>query len=90
VSLLWSDLRGLTDKLSEGDELLIDGFEGVAIINPSETTLFRYGKVDVQRKKLLNLVDEEGELPAETADGKPLKIWANADTPPEVKKALGA
>jgi len=82
-------LRGLTDKLSEGDELLIDGFEGVAIINPSETTLFRYGKVDVQRKKLLNLVDEEGELPAETADGKPLKIWANADTPPEVKKALG-
>ena len=41
-------LRGLTDKLSEGDELLIDGFEGVAIINPSETTLFRYGKVDVQ------------------------------------------
>ena len=83
-------LRGLTDKLSEGDELLIDGFEGVAIINPSETTLFRYGKVDVQRKKLLNLVDEEGELPAETADGKPLKIWANADTPPEVKKALGA
>ena len=30
-------LRGLTDKLSEGDELLIDGFEGVAIINPSES-----------------------------------------------------
>ena len=82
-------LRGLTDKLSEGDELLIDGFEGVAIINPSETTLFRYGKVDVQRRKLLNLVDEEGELPAETADGKPLKVWANADTPAEVQKGLG-
>ena len=81
-------LRGLTDKLSEGDELLIDGFEGVAIINPSETTLFRYGKVDVQRRKLLNLVDEEGELPAETADGKPLKVWVNADTPAEVQKGL--
>jgi phosphotransferase system enzyme I (PtsI) len=81
-------LRGLTDKLSEGDELLIDGFEGVAIINPSETTLFRYGKVDVQRRKLLNLVEEEGELPSETADGKPLKVWANADTPAEVQKGL--
>ena len=81
-------LRGLTDKLSEGDELLIDGFEGVAIINPSESTLFRYGKVDVQRRKLLNLVEEEGELPPETADGKPLKVWANADTPVEVQKGL--
>ena len=82
-------LRGFTDKLKDGDELLIDGFEGVAIINPSETTLFRYGKVDVQRRKLLNLVDGEAELPAETSDGKQLKIWANADTPAEVSKAIG-
>ena len=82
-------LRGLTDKLKDGDELLIDGFEGVAIINPSETTLFRYGKVDVQRRKLLNLVDGEAELPAETSDGKQIKIWANADTPAEVSKAIG-
>ena len=81
-------LRGLTDKLKDGDELLIDGFEGVAIINPSETTLFRYGKVDVQRRKLLNLVDGEAELPAETSDGKQIKIWANADTPAEVSKAI--
>ncbi|MEL0098848.1 MAG: phosphoenolpyruvate-utilizing N-terminal domain-containing protein [Opitutae bacterium] len=46
-------LRSLTEKLCDGDELLIDGFEGVAIINPSEATLFRYGKVDVLRRKLL-------------------------------------
>ena len=67
---------------------MIDGFEGVTIINPSETTLFRYGKVDVQRRKLLNLVGEESSLPAQTLDGKKLDIWANADTPEEVSKAL--
>ena len=83
-------LRSLTEKLSQGDELLIDGFEGVAIINPSESTLFRYGKVDVQRRKLLNLIDEESNLPAQTADGKSLHIWANADTPEEVQKAINA
>ena len=81
-------LRGLTDKLSGADELLIDGFEGVAIINPSESTLFRYGKVDVQRRKLLNLINEESGLPSETADGKQFHIWANADTPDEVRKAI--
>ena len=80
-------LRGLTEKLKQGDELLIDGFEGVAIINPSETTLFRYGKVDVQRRKLTNLVEKESSLPAQTADGKDLLVWANADTPEEVEKS---
>ena len=81
-------LRGLTDKLSGADELLIDGFEGVAIINPSETTLFRYGKVDVQRRKILNLVENESDLPAETADGTKIHLWANADTAEEVEKAI--
>jgi phosphotransferase system enzyme I (PtsI) len=81
-------LRGLTEKLRQGDELLIDGFEGVAIINPSETTLFRYGKVDVQRRKLINLVEQESSLPSQTADGKVLNLWANADTPEEVKKSI--
>ena len=81
-------LRGLTEKLQEGDELLIDGFEGVAIINPSETTLFRYGKVDVHRRKLINLVQSESSLPALTEDGKKLNIWTNADTPDEIEKSI--
>ncbi len=81
-------LRGLTEKLQGGEELLIDGFEGVAIINPSESTLFRYGKVDVQRRKLNNLVSEESSLPAQTSDGKSLKVWANADTPEEVVRSI--
>ena len=80
-------LRGLTEKLQDGDELLIDGFEGVAIINPSEATLFRYGKVDVQRRRFANLVETESNLPFQTADGKPIDIWANADTPEEVARS---
>ena len=44
-------LRGLSEKIRNGDYLLIDGFDGVAIINPKESTLFRYGKVKVRRKK---------------------------------------
>jgi len=73
-------LRRLTEDLSEGDEILIDGFEGVVIINPSETTLYRYGKVGIQRQKAKDLVDQESSLPAETMDGKPITLWANADT----------
>ena len=81
-------LRGLTEKLAEGNTLLIDGFEGVAIINPTENTLFRYGKVSLQRNKIKNLLFEEASLPAETKDGLKIRFLANADSPEEVKSGI--
>jgi phosphotransferase system enzyme I (PtsI) len=80
-------LRELTVNLQDGDTVLVDGFEGTVVINPDEQTLFRYGKVSFQRKKLLDLVVDESSLPAETADGRKLTVFANADSPEEVAKA---
>ena len=81
-------VRSLTEGLNEGDTLLVDGFEGLVIINPSETTLFRYGKLGIRRKKLKDLVEEDAKEPALTKDGQPFQLYANADTPEEVKAAL--
>ena len=81
-------VRSLTEGLNEGDTLMVDGFEGLVIINPSETTLFRYGKVGIRRKKLKDLVEEDAKEPALTKDGQPFQLYANADTPEEVKAAL--
>jgi len=81
-------LRGLTEKLSEGDSILVDGFEGLAIINPSETTLFRYGKVSIRRKRIKDLLNEESALPAQTKDGTKINFFANADTPEEVRSGI--
>ena len=81
-------LRGLLDHLSDSDTLLIDGFEGVAIINPSEVTLFRYGKVDLQRKKINDLLISESSLPSETKDGCKIRLLANADSVNEVGNGL--
>jgi phosphotransferase system enzyme I (PtsI) len=80
-------LRRMTEQLSDGDFLLIDGFEGIAIINPSETTLFRYGQVGLSRKRMKDLLEEEASLPALTKDGKKVVFLANADSPDEVRKA---
>ena len=81
-------VRSLIEGLNEGDTLLVDGFEGLVIINPSETTLFRYGKVGIRRKKLKDLVEEDAKEPALTKDGQPFQLYANADTPGEVEAAL--
>ena len=80
-------LRGLSGMLNDGDALLIDGFEGIAIVNPSESTLFRYGKVSLRRKKIKDLLEEEASLPPSTKDGSKVVFLANADSAEEVRKA---
>ena len=44
-------LGGIAENIQVGDYLLLDGFDGVAIINPKESTLFRYGKVKIRSQK---------------------------------------
>ena len=81
-------LKQRTEKLSDQDTLLIDGFEGIAIINPEESTLFRYGKVKLRRKKIRDLLEEQAHLPAQTKDGSPVGIFVNADSSDELEKGL--
>ena len=81
-------VRSLTEGLGKGDSLLVDGFEGLVVVNPSETTLFRYGRVGVRRKKLKSLVEEDAKEPALTKDGQPFQLFANADSPEEVKAGI--
>ena len=83
-------VRSLIEGLKEGDTLLVDGFEGLVIINPSETTLFRYGKVGIRRKRLNDLVEEDADEPALTKDGHPVQLFANADSPEEVISGINS
>lgn len=83
-------VRSLIEGLKEGDTLLVDGFEGLVIINPSEATLFRYGKVGIRRKRLNDLVEKDADEPALTKDGHPFQLFANADSPEEVISGINS
>src|SRR5271156_2703721 len=43
-------VRDLTKRVKTGDWALVDGYEGIVILNPSEQTLFRYGKIQSEKK----------------------------------------
>ena len=45
-------VRDLTTRVKTGDWALVDGYEGLVILHPSESTLFRYGKIQSQKKSL--------------------------------------
>ncbi len=72
-------------KIKQGDELIVDGFQGIVIVNPKEE------QIEYYRNKLINLnkYDEEllklKNLPSVTLDGKEIKITANLDLTEEIE-----
>lgn len=65
--------------IRSGDDLLIDGYDGVVIIRPSEKTLFRYGKIAEKRRSIRELYRARASLPADTRDGTHVVIRANIE-----------
>ncbi len=72
-------LRDLTTKLSPGDTILVDGYEGVVILNPAESTLFRYGQIQRQKRTQEQRLLDANRLPAVTLDGVALPLRANIE-----------
>jgi len=77
-----------TQKIINGDILIVDGKTGTVIINPEQETLDRYEtaklKINVQRERYVNLK----ELPAETKDKREVLIAANIELPEEIPSVI--
>jgi len=74
----------LTTKLKDGDWLMVDGYDGVVIVNPTEQTLFRYGKIQKAKQSFESRLMTANELAAETLDGVAVTLRANIEKPDEV------
>jgi phosphotransferase system enzyme I (PtsI) len=77
-------LRDFTTKVQPGDWVIVDGYEGLVILNPSEPTLFRYGQIQLQKKSYEQRLFEANRLPAVTLDGVKLTLRANIEKVDEV------
>jgi phosphoenolpyruvate-protein phosphotransferase (PTS system enzyme I) len=81
-------LENATDKIVDGDILIVDGNVGDVIINPDPETIIAYE----ERKKQYNIyksaIHEATHLPAETLDGRKIKIKANIEFSEEVNTAI--
>lgn len=72
-------LKDATTRLRPDDEVLVDGFEGVVIINPSEQSLYRYGQLQEKREYIQRQFETTKDQPATTRDGKTLTLQMNVD-----------
>ena len=78
-------VRGLTKRVKNGDWLLVDGYDGLIVINPTESTLFRYGKIQEQKRSFESRLLEANRKPATTLDGVNVTLMANIEKVDEVK-----
>lgn len=80
-------VRNLTQRVRNGDWAIIDGYDGLVILNPSESTLFRYGKIQERKRSFEARLLEVSREPAVTLDGVPVTLMANLERADEAIKA---
>ena len=85
-------LKKISEQLNTGDFILLDGFNGLIIVNPTDQTLFEYGQL---AKKQLTLEDKLRDVltkPAVTLDNHRVFLSANIESAndAEAVKASGA
>jgi phosphoenolpyruvate-protein phosphotransferase (PTS system enzyme I) len=76
-----------TKQIEHNDWVIVDGYDGIVVINPSEQTLFRYGKLQLKRKTLEKKILASARQPAETLDKRKIKLLANIDSADDVERA---
>ncbi len=82
-------VEGVTNDISGGDTVILDGATGTVIIHPDEGTSKRYQAMErnfvlLERRRAKELHD----LPAITQDGQRVEIFANIESPDEIPAAL--
>ena len=77
-------VRDVLSKIQTDDKIIVDGYDGVVIIHPSEQTLYRYGELRREKqtfeKHLLDAVHENSV----TLDGHHVPMRANIEKEDEV------
>lgn len=71
--------HGVSDVANDGETIVVDGFRGLVILNPSEETLARYRLMQSRYDRLVRDQEELLNLPGETIDGRRIVISANLE-----------
>ena len=74
-------LKDLSNELETGQSALLDGFNGIVILNPTDQTLFEYGQIIRNQVSLEEKLKDIQGHPAVTIDGHRVVLSANVEQP---------
>jgi len=78
-------LHDATEHLESGDDVLLDGYNGFLIKNPSAETLRHYGELESKKVKVAAQLIELRETKSTTRDGRHIVLSANIELPDELE-----
>ncbi|HTG97690.1 MAG TPA: phosphoenolpyruvate--protein phosphotransferase [Burkholderiales bacterium] len=83
-------LHHARQMISEGETVIVDGTQGLLIVNPDPIVLAEYrarqAELKAERKRLRRLKS----TPAATVDGTPIELFANIELPGDMPEVLEA
>lgn len=77
-----------TQKIKNGDKVIIVGAAGLVIVSPSQETLEKYERQGAKIRDLTETLVFMKDLPARTTDGKTVVLEANIEFPEEIPSVL--
>ncbi len=81
-------LEDLTELVTGGDIVIIDGSRGIVIVNPNAETIAQYEQYSTEYEQFGHRLDALREKPAETRDGVKVTLLGNIEFPDEAKVVL--
>ncbi len=81
-------LHDATDKLQTGRQVLLDGYDGLLIVDPTPETLSHYGEIEVRKGRVTQRLRELRETKSTTRDGRHIVLSANIELPSDVEAVL--
>jgi len=77
-----------TQTVNNGDRIVLDGREGLVLINPTRESVKHYRERQLKLGQLEKILLRERDLPAETRDGRRLILNANMEIVEEANSLL--
>jgi phosphoenolpyruvate-protein phosphotransferase (PTS system enzyme I) len=81
-------LHHARQTVAEGELLIVDGEQGVLIVNPDPLVLAEYRERQVELKAGRERLKRLRKTPSATLDGTPVELYANIELPQDAPNAL--
>src|SRR5438874_12933164 len=77
-------LHDATEKLESGQHVVLDGYTGLLIVDPTAETLSYYGEIEIRKGQVTKELKQLRETTSTTSDGRHIVLSANIELPGDV------
>jgi phosphotransferase system enzyme I (PtsI) len=79
-------LHDVSEHLATGDHVLLDGYNGLLVVNPSDQTLWEYGELEIKKTEVEEKLTKLRDTESKTLDGRHVILSANIELPEDVEQ----